>query len=364
MPTPVALCNVPLRLRSRERPVNQQILIQRVAYGLLAIALLAALGWADAAIARAAAGASGPWASLLRHGSVICLTCLTVYLLAAREFTVLLRQKGARPWAGWAMLAVAALIAAPWLAAAHWLDFDGHPVDPLRALLIGLLIALLGTTALAVAHARTDGALRDVAATWAVIVYLGFFGSFSTLIRCAADQPPGSGVWLLIFWVLAAKVADIGAFFIGSAFGRHKLIPRVSPGKSIEGSVGAFLFSALMIFLCVRWSAGFSGHATGGDATILSGIVGAIHNAAGVWRHGGAAWEYAGVLLTAFVVTVAAHLGDLIESCFKRDATVKDSGYVMPRFGGMLDIIDSLIISLPVAWLWVSLVSGRADSLQ
>ncbi len=321
--------------------------------------MLCALGWADAAVARAAMGLSGPVASLLQHGSVICLTCLTVYLLAAWEFTALLRHKGARPWAGFAYLMVAASIAAPWMAAAGWLNFGARKIDPTTAPMLVLLAGLLGTMFAAVWQSRTEYVLRDVSATWMIIVYLGFFGSFSTGIRCGAQWPEGAGIWLLIILVLVTKVSDIGAFLVGSAIGRHKLIPKVSPAKSVEGTIAGFVASAFLagMFVIVT-PAVFK---SGGNGW---GFVEAVETIGG----GSAEWRVVGKLAVAgflgLFVAIAAQFGDLIESCFKRDAAVKDSGNVMPRYGGMLDLIDSLIIALPVGWFLLAVVWPVRDSLQ
>ena len=340
-------------------PVNHQVLLQRIGYGLLAIVIVCALGWADAAIARMAMGWSGPLAALLRHGSVICLTCLTVYLLAAKEFTALLRHKGAQPWAGFAYLMVAAMIAAPWVAAAGWLNIGGRKIDPAMAPMLVLLVGMLGTTCAAVWQSRTDGVLRDVTATWGIIIYLGFFGSFSTGIRCGAQWPDGAGIWLLIILILVTKVSDIGAFLVGSAIGRHKLIPKVSPAKSVEGTLAGFLSSALLASLFALGAAAFVKN--GGPE---SGLIAAMETLSAGFAKWGTISTLAGAGLIGFFVAVGAQFGDLIESCFKRDAAVKDSGYVMPRYGGMLDLIDSLITALPIGWFLLSVGWPAPNPLQ
>ncbi|MDX2164574.1 MAG: phosphatidate cytidylyltransferase [Gammaproteobacteria bacterium] len=109
---------------------------------------------------------------------------------------------------------------------------------------------------------------------------------------------------LLIVWL-----ADIAAYFIGCGFGKHKLAPSISPNKSVEGAVGAFLVVGLVVGLT-------------------------LHSA---W------W-----ILLAMITVGAAIIGDLFESAMKRFAGVKDSGNLLPGHGGLLDRIDSLILAAPV----------------
>lgn len=111
--------------------------------------------------------------------------------------------------------------------------------------------------------------------------------------------------------------ADVGAYFVGRAFGKQKLAPRVSPGKSVAGAVGGMLF-VLLLALAVAVCFSF------------------------------APMQVLNLLLLVFVVTLASILGDLFESMIKREAGVKDSGTLLPGHGGMLDRIDSATCALPV----------------
>ena len=120
----------------------------------------------------------------------------------------------------------------------------------------------------------------------------------------------------------------IGAFFVGTKFGRHKLRPTVSPAKSVEGMAGGLVASALAAVLFAL--------ATPGGSFVIA--------------HDGGfpmAWRAA---VFGLALTAAGQLGDLVESCFKRDAGLKDSGRVIPCFGGILDLIDSPVLAMPVAW--------------
>jgi phosphatidate cytidylyltransferase len=122
----------------------------------------------------------------------------------------------------------------------------------------------------------------------------------------------------LIFYVLGIVwAADIGAFFVGVKFGKHKLRPRVSPGKTIEGLMGGiFASSAIIAFAALHYQV----------------------DPSRIWLH---------IVIGALTVGVSA-LGDLNESMFKRCAGIKDSGTLLPGHGGIMDRIDSLTAAFPV----------------
>lgn len=137
------------------------------------------------------------------------------------------------------------------------------------------------------------------------------------------------GPWALMFILLWVWAADTGAYFAGRAFGKHKLAPSVSPGKTIEGLIG--------------------------------GVVLALAVVAGVAWFGPVSADKTALLIVAVVTVLASVLGDLFESMIKRQAGVKDSGKILPGHGGMLDRIDSVTAALPVAvagFSWLGLSGG------
>ena len=148
--------------------------------------------------------------------------------------------------------------------------------------------------------------------SWAAVVHLQDAGALGL-----------DGFWALLFVLLWVWAADTGAYFAGRAFGRHKLAPSVSPGKTIEGLVGGAAL-ALLVAALVAWKGPVSA-------------------------------DIAPLLLVALVTVIASVLGDLFESMIKRQSGIKDSGTILPGHGGMLDRIDSVTAALPVAVAMLSL---------
>ena len=147
---------------------------------------------------------------------------------------------------------------------------------------------------------------RSVAAIAGFLVLLP---AWLALVRLHAINPH-----LVLFLVLVVVAADVGAYFAGRQFGKHKLAPRVSPAKTWEGVIGGLVASGIMAIIGVRWF-GLSA---------------------------------APFLLLCAVVVVASIVGDLTESLFKRHAGLKDSGSLLPGHGGVLDRVDSVTAAAPV----------------
>jgi phosphatidate cytidylyltransferase len=131
---------------------------------------------------------------------------------------------------------------------------------------------------------------------------------------------------LLLLPVFVTWASDIGAFAVGRTMGRNKLIPSVSPGKTIEGAIGGLLASMLVAWLYTQFLLRPTAHL-------------------------GFRYNPFGVLLFGAIVSIAAQIGDLAESLFKREAGVKDSSSLIPGHGGVLDRFDSLFFVMPVAYV-------------
>ncbi len=160
-----------------------------------------------------------------------------------------------------------------------------------------------------------------------VFFYVGILGSFVVLLRWFG-QTPAEGTYILIMTVFTAKFCDIGAFFAGRNFGKHKMAPLLSPGKTVEGAIGGLLASTLF---------GMIAHLVGQWAGWAEGLP----------------W-YSGAIF-GLVVGWAAQIGDLMESLLKRDCRSKDAGDSIPGFGGVLDVVDSVFFSAPVAYLLLAI---------
>lgn len=148
-----------------------------------------------------------------------------------------------------------------------------------------------------------------------------------------------AGAFLILYLLIVVWAGDIAAYYAGRAFGRHKLAPRISPGKTWEGTVASFIAAVAIGTLWLRHAYAISAWLVGTgllarEQAMLSRSVGDVITA---------------LILSGFI-NVAAQLGDLVESLVKRGAGVKDSGTLLPGHGGMLDRIDALLFAAPVLW--------------
>jgi len=134
----------------------------------------------------------------------------------------------------------------------------------------------------------------------------------------------GDGKFYVLYFLLVTKFSDMGAYLVGSLIGKHKMIPRISPGKTWEGFCGAIVVSTLCSLVFYHF---FGSHLKGMNT---------LH-----------------AIVLGVVLSVAAVIGDLIESLFKREAGVKDSGKLFPGIGGILDLLDSLLFNAPIMYLYL-----------
>ncbi len=166
-----------------------------------------------------------------------------------------------------------------------------------------------------------EGYLKDVTAGLFAAFYVPFLATFVAMMLMADD-----GAWRVLVFLILTVVSDTGAYAVGWRFGRTKLAPRISPGKTREGLMGAVAFAMAAGALCVQFL---------------------IDD--GTWWQG---------LLLGLAVAVSATLGDLGESMIKRDLGIKDMGTLLPGHGGIMDRLDSLLPTAPVAWLLLVIFVG------
>ena len=136
--------------------------------------------------------------------------------------------------------------------------------------------------------------------------------------------PAEDGRYYLLYFVVITKFSDTGAYSVGSLIGKHKMIPRISPGKTWEGFAGAIGISMLASVIFVHFL-----------------------------RHKMPAMTLKHAIIMGAILGVCAVIGDLVESLFKREAGVKDSGKWFPGIGGILDLLDSLLFNAPIMYLYV-----------
>ena len=162
-----------------------------------------------------------------------------------------------------------------------------------------------------------------ILSTYAGLIYVALLLNVLQLIRYFGGDD-GSGHWWLLYFIVVSKMSDTGAYCVGSLIGKHKMVPRISPGKTWEGFAGGIVFSVL-----ASW-AFFQFHPE-------------------VF----AAMKFEWALGLGAILGVGSVVGDLIESMMKRAADVKDSGNFLPGIGGTLDLLDSLLFNAPLMYLFL-----------
>ena len=258
-----------------------------------------------------------PWFPFL----LLFQLCLSVF--ACHEFVQLLGER--TPQRPVCYLGVITLILANWLLpyliphADFWHNLSG--------IVAGfVLVVFLYEMATFTAPGRS---VERMALTLLIIGYLGLLPCFFAQIRWLSEDHQANSVRLALA-AFVPKCCDIGAYFTGRLLGRHKMTPVLSPKKTWEGAIGGLATAALVTIAIDRLAP----------------------TATPILRHD-FAWEI-GFGLT---VGLAGMLGDLAESLIKRDCQTKDASAVVPGFGGVLDVVDAIIFSAPVSYLWLYLLA-------
>ncbi len=327
-------------------------MVDRLVYGSLAVLGLLTAVAADAFLADTSE-TRGVFASLFRHGSVIPVLFTVVMVAAVFELRTLLARLGRRPSAGFAAVVCAVLMLSPWLAAGEWLGTSPTDVEGVQWQLVWIVFGLLGTFAWHVRRGVHDGAVADMSATLFVIVYLGLLPSFAVQLRSDVNHVfPATGAWTLLIVLAIAFSADIGALYVGSAIGRRKLAPSISPGKTVEGYLGGVASSVAVA--CAFWAISLIPEPT--EAANIEATSTRLAILANMATGAVGQLSLVQTILFGTALSVATQLGDLFESLLKRVAQVKDSSKVMPGMGGILDVVDGVIFAVPVAWLLLTRV--------
>jgi phosphatidate cytidylyltransferase len=184
-----------------------------------------------------------------------------------------------------------------------------------------LILFVLGLCLRQLFAKENSAGLTAIAVTLLGLMYVPWLLNF---IQKIFFFPGVEGKFFLLYFILLTKFSDMGAYVVGSLIGRHKLIPRISPGKTWEGFFGAIVVSTGASLVFVHF---LGGHMAGMNS-----------------RH---------AIVLGVILSITAVIGDLIESLFKRECGAKDSGNILPGIGGILDLLDSLLFNAPIMYLYL-----------
>ncbi len=266
-------------------------------------------------------------------GLIVAPIIVVFAVLAVGELLGLFAAQKLKPLRSTVYLGTALVV----LAACVPLLWKNYPIDcplgklgwPLSAMALCVGLAFLGEMR---RYKEPGGVIVNVALSVFAIAYVGLLLSFLCLLRgleSGLEKGLKNNEWgmiALLAPIIIVKVSDSGAYTVGRLFGKHKLAPRLSPGKTIEGAVGAIVTGCLASWLVFQYLA---------PALMSSSVVSTP------W------WAS---LLFGLIVTIAGILGDLAESLIKRDMDRKDSSTWIPGLGGVLDILDSILFAAPAAY--------------
>ncbi|TWU28524.1 phosphatidate cytidylyltransferase [Bythopirellula polymerisocia] len=292
----------------------------RLIIGTVLVCLLLGLCWLDA--------------HAKQPGIYLFPLVAAISLLATAELIRMFRALGYDPLS-WALQAGTLLAVLGACVPIAW-QVPDSPVGSLGFLAGGMIAGLVVNIVAEMLRYRQPGKtiMRIALASFTVLYLGGLLGFLVQLRLLPVDGNVSLGGMLVLFSMIAVvKFTDIGAYFAGRIWGRHKMAPVLSPGKTWEGAAGGMLLAVVASLFCLGPLGRMIDFSTNREWPMwLAGAVG-----------------------YGFVVGLAGMLGDLAESLLKRDAGVKDSSDWLPGFGGVLDLMDSLLIAGPVAYLlWVS----------
>ena len=186
-------------------------------------------------------------------------------------------------------------------------------------LLVGCVLVALVTVSISAASA--EHRWNDALVILLGMLYVGF--PLSTVVSARALP---DGQWLVLFLAVVTWASDIGAYYAGTLWGKHPLLPSISPKKTVEGVLGGLILAVAVALLAQQW---FASQLSVSDALILGALL-----------------------------TMVGLIGDLFESFIKRRTGVKDSGGILPGHGGMLDRLDSLLFTAPTFYYYVAYIRG------
>lgn len=244
------------------------------------------------------------WVPALQLGWVLFVAAIAA--VGLNEYANILTQKGLAPERAAVVFCGVAVVVA-----AH---FGGHMWTCAALTGAFLLVGFLHVIG-------REPSIAGLAGDMFGLVYVGWFPAHVVLIHQSGDTGPG----LVTVMIAAVALCDVGAYFIGKGFGKHKLAPVISPNKTWEGAIGGFL------------------------ATIM-GMAAIYYVREGLMPDHLPAWPLWAYIAAGALLSTAGQIGDLVESSLKRDAGVKDAGTIFPGHGGVLDRFDGFLFAAPVLY--------------
>lgn len=259
-------------------------------------------------------------ASMYLGGWYFAAVLFVIATFTSREFYALVTDGTTRPlvWLGVPAAVLVVFFAAFEPSFHHW----GN-----RTISLLLLLGLLAS-GITIFDRKTEQPLLSATATVSGVLYTGVTLSFGLLLRHLPEargalvERPMEGFLLVMLPVAVTALGDSAAYFVGRKMGRRRLAPKVSPGKTVEGSIGGLAGAVITGFVLGLFMGDF-------ENLVLSAPICAV---------------------IGLILGVAGQLGDLSESILKREAGVKDSGKLLPGHGGFLDRFDSLLFTAPLAY--------------
>ena len=242
------------------------------------------------------------------------------------EFYGLVEKQGMVCFKGWGLFGGMLLLIGTFLHLEGLLDLYGLHGTPSRVNdfeVIFLIVFVLGLCFLQFLSKSNTKGILAISTTLFGLMYVPWLLNFIQKIYLFPSLG-GDGKFYVLYFILVTKFSDSGAYAVGSLIGKHKMIPRVSPGKTWEGFGGAIVVST--------------------GASVLFAHLAGPHLPGMTLMH---------AIILGVLLSTAAVVGDLIESIFKREAGVKDSGKFFPGIGGILDLLDSLLFNAPLMYLYL-----------
>jgi len=217
-----------------------------------------------------------------------------------------------------------------------------EPVYLYQIMLLLVGIAPFIMLAAAMRNQNLKNALPSAAASYLAIPYIGVTFTFLLIIRALAPN----GALAVFYMFVVVWVGDIFAYYVGRFFGRYKMAPQISPGKTWEGALASLVAGTIAGTLLLMKNSQIADFASRHGLVQHPSVLFTMQHSQpnNIWI----------AMVATLFLNIAAQVGDLVESMIKRGANVKDSGMIVPGHGGILDRIDALLLAIPVLWYYAS----------